>query len=482
MNYELIKKEFIELKKEELGYVNNVAKISSSRILTEYEKLEIYRNIKNYQTRLHEILGRFQKEVIKNEGIQGAKLKDVIIEFDVDKSFLSSVEIENEDYKKYICNDYLGVDLNTFKFKLTLKALIYYYDWCTAINPDLIQNKQKLIQNKQKLIEKPIYIFSGYYDSSEDCCGPCFGNPNDYIYGIYVDICDKYGSHREEIPKKEINDFEKGKTIIHSKKYVHSGEIRDIFEEELLNIQNKSLNDCVIATRKKIEELNYVRSPEYKEKVLLDKINQLYQKVKGEFIKDEVLYSGSFLSILKETYRLPNEKTVEKEKAIKNGGKNSVMVIAITQDKEYIITFQNRIKDKNIAEFPSGYIENGEEPIEAAKRELQEETGYVSDDLFLVDEAFTSPGIDNSITYIVVANNCIKIDELKTNSTELVNYGLFSEVELKYLISSNIMNGAMNKLAYYNLVNNVDDCNVIYANSNKKIYKMQRKKINPLYN
>ena len=253
-----------------------------------------------------------------------------------------------------------------------------------------------------------------------------------------------------------------------------------LFEEELLNIQNKSLDDCVVATKKRIEKLNYVRSPEYKEKVLLDKINELYQKVKGKFIKNEVLYNGSFFEILRETYKLPNEKTVEKEKIIKNGGKNSVIVIAITQDKEYIITFQNRIKDERIAEFPSGYIENDEDPIEAAKRELQEETGYVSDDLFIVDEAFTAPGIDNSVTYIVIANNYIKTDKLKTNDTELINYGLFSEVELKYLIGSNIMNGAMNKLAYYNLINNVDDCNITYSKSNKKIYKRKRTNKNEL--
>ena len=475
MNYESIKNKFIELKKEELKYVDNVAKISSSRILTEYEKLEIYRKINDYQTRLYEILERLRKEVFKNEHISVDNLKDVIIEFDVDKSFLSSAGIKYEEYKKDICSDYFGVDLDTSKFRLTLSTLMHTRNGYRAINPDMIQNNQKLIENT-------IYIFCGYYDSSEDCYGPCFGNPEDYIYGTYADIRDKYDDRQEEIPKKKINDFEKDKTIIHSKRYVHSREIRYIFEEELLNIQNKSLDDCVVATRKRIEELNYVRSPEYKEKVLLDKINELYQKVKGEFIQKEVLYNGGFLEILKETYKLPNEKTVEKEKVIKNGGKNSVIVIAITQDKEYIITFQNRIKDKKIAEFPSGYIENGEDPIEAARRELQEETGYVSDDLFIVDEAFTSPGIDNSITYIVIANNCIKTDEIKTNGTELVNYGLFSEVELKYLISNNIMNGAMNKLAYYNLVNNVDDCNVIYANSNKKIYKMQKKKTNPLYN
>ena len=34
----------------------------------------------------------------------------------------------------------------------------------------------------------------------------------------------------------------------------------------------------------------------------------------------------------------------------------------------------------------------------------------------------------------------------------------------------------MNKLAYYNLINNVDDCNITYVNSNKKIYKKSREK------
>ena len=472
MNYELLKNKFIELKKEELDYINNIAEISSNRILTESEKLEIYRALNNYEIKLNELLKKLWSIFPKDDNLKNKDLNDVIIEFDLDKNYLSSLNFQYDDQNKYVLEK-LWIDVDTLKFKLTLYSLMRYREYLSI--------DFEMIQNNQKLIENPIYIFCVFYDSSEDCYGLCFGNSEDYIYGKYEDISSKCGL-KKEVPKREMNEFENGKIIIYSKRYVNSYEVRRIFEEELLNIKNQSLNDCVVQTKNRIDELNYIRSPEYKEKVLLDKINELYKKVKGEFIQEEILYSGNFLQILRETYRLPNENIVSKEKIVKNGGKDSVIVVAITQDKEYIITVQNRINDKLIAEFPAGYIENGEDPIDAAKRELKEETGYISDDLFLVDEAYTSSGTDNSKSYIVIANNCIKTDEKSISSTELVDYGLFSEKELDYLINKNIMNGAMNKLAYYNLVNNVDECNVTYVKSNRKIYKKLRKKTNPFLN
>ena len=480
MNYELIKNEIIKLKKEELDYIDNVAKISSNKILSEYEKLVIYRTLNYYQDKLTEKFKGLFDEMIKLKQLTFENLDDAIIEFDIDKKFLSSVNFRHEEYKKNELEKLgiytVGIFSENFKFKLTLRDLKYKCTGYTEIDTAIIQNNQRLIEN-------PIYILSGYYDYSEECYGPCLGDRDDYLYAIYENIRSSvYNNDRKEVHKKEMDEFEKDKIIIHSKKYVYASEIRKIFEEELLNTQNKSINDCVVQTKNRIKELSYIRSPEYKEKVLLDRINELYKTVKGEFIQKEILYNGNFLDILKETYKLPNETIVQKEKLVKNNGKNSVIVIAITQDKEYIITFQNRIKDKLIAEFPSGYIEDNEDIIAAAKRELKEETAYITDDLFIVDEAYTSPGIDNSITYIVVANNCIKTDEKTVNSTELINYGLFSEKELEYLINKNIMNGAMNKLAYYNLVNNVDDCNVVYMKSNQHIYKKQKKKTNLLDN
>ena len=474
MNYELNKNEFEKIKREELAYIDSIAQISSNKTLSETEKLEIYRTLNNYEIKLNEILKKLWSTFPRDESLTKDNLKDVIIEIDLPKDYLSSLNFRYDEQRKYVLEK-LWIDAESLKFKLTLYNLMRCREYW-SINSDTIQNNQRLI-------EEPIYIFSGYYDASEDCYGPCFGEPDDYLYGIYENIRNNgYSNDKKEFPKKDIDKFEKDKIIIYSKRYVYVHEIRKIFEEELLNAENKTLNDCVVQTRNRIENLNYTRSPEYKEKVLLDRINELYKKVKGEFIQEEILYNGNFLQILRETYRFPNGNTISKEKNIKNGGKDSVIVIAITQEKEYIITIQNRIKDILIAEFPSGYIENDEDPIETAKRELNEETGYVSDDLFLIDEAYTSPGTDNSKTYIVVANNCIKTDEKREDGTELVEYGLFSEKELEYLINKNIMNGAMNKLAYYNLVNNVDDCNVTYVKSNKKIYKKLREKRNPLGN
>ena len=303
--------------------------------------------------------------------------------------------------------------------------------------------------NKQELFEKPIYIFLYYDDHSDECL-----LPNEYFLfyyttGIYIDFV--YG-YKKEISIKKMENFEKGKIIMRITPYVDELEVRTIFMEELLNENNKTLEDCANSAMIRVNKLNYLRSSEYKEKMLLEKITNIYEKVKGKLTKEEILYSGDFINLIKEVYSLPNNKTITREKIVKNGGKDSVIIVATDSNGNYILTFQTRINDKIIAEFPSGYIENGEDVIEAAKRELKEKTGYVSDNVTILDNSYYSVGIDNSICYVVRIKNSIKA--FNVNPNENLTYGIFTEEELKYLLNNNIMCGTINKLAYYSLQNN----------------------------
>ncbi len=432
MDIEKLKKEFIKLKSGELAYLDNIAKLGYQKTFSQEEKLNIYRKLKFYENEnakfykiLSDILYKSKEE----------NMDKVLIEIKLKDDFFNKVSDIFNRHRYLILRRY-NINLETNSYILTVKDIIderytkYRYE------------DFDYLFNNQELFEKPIYIFTYYDDHSDEYF--LF----DFTTGIYSDFV--YGD-RKEISVKEMENFEKGKIIMRVTSYVDEVEVSTIFREELLNENNKTLEDCANSTMIRVNKLNYLRSPEYKEKMLLEKITKLYDKVKGNLTKEEILYSGDFINLIREVYSLPNNRTITREKIVKNGGKDSVIIVATDSNGNYILTFQTRINDKIIAEFPSGYIEDGEGVIEASKRELKEETGYVSDIVTLLDEFYYSVGIDNSICYIVRMKNSVKAFDV--NSNENLTYGIFTEEELKYLLNNNIMCGGLNKLAYYSLQN-----------------------------
>lgn len=432
MDIEKLKKEFIKLKSGELEYLDNIAKLGYQKTFSQEEKLNIYRKLKFYENEN----ARFYK--LLSDILYESKEKNmdkVFIEIKLKDDFFNKVSDIFNRHRYLILRRY-NINLEKNSYILTVKDII---------NGNYTKYRYSdfdYLFNKQELFEKPIYIFLYYDDHSDEYF--LF----DFTTGIYIDFV--YGD-KTEISVKEMENFEKNKIIIRVTPRVDELEVRTIFREELLNENNKTLEDCANSTMIRVNELNYLRSPEYKEKMLLEKITNIYEKVKGKLTKEEILYSGDFINLIKEVYSLPNNKTITREKIVKNGGKDSVIIVATDSSGNYILTFQTRINDKIIAEFPSGYIEDGEDVIEAAKRELKEETGYVSDNVTILDESYYSVGIDNSVCCIVRMKNCVKAFDVNPN--ENLAYGLFSEEELKYLLNNNIMSGSLNKLAYHSLQN-----------------------------
>lgn len=142
-----------------------------------------------------------------------------------------------------------------------------------------------------------------------------------------------------------------------------------------------------------------------------------WAKIKEESIKD------GFRKVIKKTFQSSDGKISDFE--IKKE-KPAVCVLALTKNKEVILTKQFRPgPEKILLELPGGVIEDGETAEGAIRRELKEETGY--NGVF----QFVGQSLDCAYSTMIrsnfVATDCLKVQESKTDENE------FSEVILMNL-------------------------------------------------
>lgn len=93
-------------------------------------------------------------------------------------------------------------------------------------------------------------------------------------------------------------------------------------------------------------------------------------------ISGEVVYEGSFLKVQLDTVELPDGKQATRE-FIRHPG--AVVILPVFDDGRVLLERQFRYPVNQVfMEFPAGKIDPGEDPLECAKRELTEETGYTA--------------------------------------------------------------------------------------------------------
>lgn len=99
--------------------------------------------------------------------------------------------------------------------------------------------------------------------------------------------------------------------------------------------------------------------------------------------------------------------------------KPSTNVIAV-KDNKIMVLDQEQPNKPLFPSLPGGQVDPGEKPIDAAKRELLEETGYHSDDLVLFEEFFGSPKFFFHETTFL-AKNISKRAEQRLDSGEKIS-------------------------------------------------------------
>ena len=126
----------------------------------------------------------------------------------------------------------------------------------------------------------------------------------------------------------------------------------------------------------------------------------------------------SFLSIESYECKLNNGKTITREKILKknnNGG--AAIIYSITEDGKIILAVEPRVFTTKTVDigFPAGYIEKDENPIDAAKRELKEETGYSTKNIKKLTSFYPSTAFSNEELIIYIAKDLMAATDLILN-------------------------------------------------------------------
>jgi ADP-ribose pyrophosphatase len=123
-------------------------------------------------------------------------------------------------------------------------------------------------------------------------------------------------------------------------------------------------------------------------------------------VKSKRIYSGHLLGLREDEVKLDTGK-ISKREICEHPG--AVAVIAVTKKKEIVLIRQFRKPaEKVMIEIPAGLIDKGEKPAAAAKRELEEETGYVAGKIKKVFSAYTTPGYSTEVLHYFLATDLKK--------------------------------------------------------------------------
>ena len=130
------------------------------------------------------------------------------------------------------------------------------------------------------------------------------------------------------------------------------------------------------------------------------------------------LYDGRVLKMHVDDIELPDGKTAQRECVDHPGG---VCVGALTEDNELMFVSQYRYPYHEVVlELPAGKLEQGENPDDAIRRELKEETGCTGRDWRFLGNMYPTPGYTNELLRLYFCRVDADTDELSLDEDEFI--------------------------------------------------------------
>ncbi|MDA3732579.1 NUDIX hydrolase [Niameybacter massiliensis] len=142
------------------------------------------------------------------------------------------------------------------------------------------------------------------------------------------------------------------------------------------------------------------------------------------------VYKGKIFTIVQDEILFDDGSVAQWDLVVHNGAS---AVVPITENKEVILVKQYRnAKDGYVLEIPAGKLEKGEDPLECAKRELEEEIGFKAGRMTKICSMFTAVGFSDERLHLYMAEQ-LQVGKQNLDEDEyieVVTYPITKAVEM----------------------------------------------------
>lgn len=117
---------------------------------------------------------------------------------------------------------------------------------------------------------------------------------------------------------------------------------------------------------------------------------------------------------------------------------DTVNVVALNARGGLILVEQFRFGiNRNLIELPAGLIDDGESPLQAAKRELKEEVGGIANEWVELGVSYLNPAYVDNRCFHFLATNVRMVKTIKLDTTEYLKCHIIQNEQIKSFLSNN---------------------------------------------
>jgi ADP-ribose pyrophosphatase len=165
-----------------------------------------------------------------------------------------------------------------------------------------------------------------------------------------------------------------------------------------------------------------------------------------KFESSRKIYSNKYIELYEDVLDIRNKKKIYTRAKRKN---YSTIVPFISDNEILVIKSYRHLVNSYQIEAPSGYIENGETPFEAANRELMEETGYAANNIISLGSYTLDYTMFEQTGNLFVGYDLVNEKKQELGMMEIIETTILTIDEIKKLLFNGKILNASSIVAFY---------------------------------